>query len=76
MVFSANNSIMSIAQPTIKNPPAVKLLTSRQTTLPAQCCLPSGTRSLLGPSLLHAFYLLLCGLVLFVPDSLPPVLLS
>ena len=39
-------------------------------------CFPVGNRSLFGPSLLHAFYLLLRGLVLFVPDSLPPIFLS
>jgi hypothetical protein len=80
MVFSTKNSILSIAKTpaTINNPPTVKLLTSCQIILPAWCCLPSGTRSrsLFEPSSLHAFYLLLRGLVLFVPDSLPPVLLN
>ena len=75
MVFSANISIFLSPRlrPPINNPPTVKLLTSCQTTLLAWCCLPGGTRSLFGPSLLHAFYLLLHGLVLFVPDSLPPI---
>jgi hypothetical protein len=78
IVFLADNSILSIAktQPPLNNPLTVKLLTSCITTLSAWCCLPGGTRSLFGPSLLHAFYLLLHRLVLFNPDSLPPILLS
>ncbi len=60
-------------RPPINNPPTVKLPTSCQRTLPAWWCLLGGTRSLIGPSLFQAFYLLLRSLVLFVPDSLPPI---
>jgi hypothetical protein len=56
----------------INNQPKLKLPSSCQKNPAAQNCLPSGTSSLFGPSLLHAFYLLLYGLGLFVPDPCLP----
>jgi hypothetical protein len=78
MVFSPKfqSCLSPRLQPPINNPPRLKLPSSCWTTLSAQCCLPGGTISLFEPSLLHAFYLLLRGLVLFVPNSLPQILLS
>jgi hypothetical protein len=63
-------------RPPINNLPKLKLLSSCLMTLSALCCLPGGTSSFFGPSLLHAFYLFLRGLVLFIPDSLSPIFLS
>jgi hypothetical protein len=62
--------------PPINNPPKFKLLLSCQTILSAWWHFPGSTSSLFRTSLLHVFYLLLRGLVLFIPDSLPPILLS